>query len=604
MQPRDYQEACDAHLWAYLHNQPGKNPLVVMATGLGKSMQMAMAKWRLLHNYPYLRILNLTHVKELVEGNYKALRRLWPRAPAGVYSAGLGIKDARNQITFCGIQSVAKRPATFGKIDFVFIDEAHRMSPEDAATYGKFLTALKAVNPNLIIIGFTATDYRMKGGRLTDMGLFDDVVFDIGSGESFVWAIDNGYLSRPVPADPGFEIDDSKIHLLAGEYKEGEASQAWEDQNILERAVDLMIALGEEQNRKSWISFCQSIENAELVADMFRYKGYAFEAVHSKRSDRDEVLKVFKEGGLRGVSNKDVLTTGFDHPPIDLIGMKRLTRSPGLWVQMCGRGTRPVYAPGFDITTLQGRLDAILASDKQNCLVLDFAGNTKRLGAINYPRVPGAKKKGGGEQPVRTCKQCNPHTYHHPSVKICPHCSFIFPPPETIKAIASTQSLVLDLKLPPPMPEKITVEGVHQMICSLNEGKAGKKDTMRVDYICGYNRFSTWVCFEHDAKTFPRIKAEEWWRAHGGLGPAPYSIEEALEQSESFRKPKFIRVKQGQKFNEVTQYDFIGTRFELPPELGGPPLADPDPDPKVAERPALSKAEKELKDMLDDEIPF
>jgi len=67
--------------------------------------------------------------------------------------------------------------------------------------------------------------------------------------------------------------------------------------------------------------------------------------------------------------NVGVLTTGFDFPEIDLIIMLRPTNSPVLWVQMLGRGTRP-------------------ADGKENCMVLDFAGNTPRLGPINDPMIP------------------------------------------------------------------------------------------------------------------------------------------------------------------------------------------------------------------------
>lgn len=576
LQPRDYQEACDRALWSFLHNPEkfGKNPLVVMATGLGKSLQMAMLKWHLMHNYPTLRILNVTHVKELVEGNYKTLMRLWPAAPAGVYSAGLNRKDTHAQITFCGIQSVAKRAATFGRVDFVIIDEAHRMSPNDTATYGKFINALRLVNPNLIVVGFTATPFRMGSGYLLDSELFDEIVFDLGSGESFIWAIEQGYLIRPVPADPGFQLDESELHLRGGEYIDSEASQAFRDQNILERAVDMMIKMGKEQGRKSWLTFNQSIEDADLVADMFTYKGHAFEAVHSKRDDRDEVIKAFKQGKLRGISNKDVLTTGFDHPAIDLIGMLRLTRSPGLWVQMMGRGTRPLWAPGYDISTLEGRLASIAASGKKNCLVLDFANNTRRLGPINYPVIPGKRKKGGGgDAPVRICKQCDPWTYHHTSVKVCPECGFEFPPPKTFSDTAGTDNIVeskaLDLNLPPPPPIEITVETVDNMVCSAHAGKEGKPDTMRVDYFAGYRRFSVWVCIEHPEKSFARRKAEQWWESHGGRRPSPTSVGEAVEAAETLNKPFYIQVAHVPGYPEIKAYDFTGNAFQLPSAPGG-----------------------------------
>lgn len=621
--PRDYQIASDQALWSFLHDPSkyGRNPLCVLATGLGKSLCMAMFKWRMLSSYPSLKILNVTHVKELVEGNYKALLSVWPAAPAGIYSAGLGRKDARNQITFCGVQSVANRAATFGKVDFVVIDEAHRISPNSEAQYGKFIKALKERNPNLIVIGFTATDYRMGSGRLTDEGgLFDEVVFNLGEGESFVWAIEQGYLIKPIPYNPGFQVDESKVRIQGGEYKNSDAQAAFHDQNILERAVDTLIAVANEENRQAMLAFCQSVEDSELVADMFRYKGRHVEAVHSKMTGRDEILEAFKAGKLWGVTNRDVLTTGFDNPRIDLMGILRLTRSPGLWVQILGRGTRPSWVghighnggpPMYDISTVEGRLASIRASHKQNCRVLDFAGNTERLGPINYPVVPERRgKKGGGDPPYKQCPICR--AYHHTSAKVCDapapmggECGHVFPPPKRFTDGASKQDLVLSIdlnSLPEPEPRKEEILSVHEMICTLHTGKKDKPDTMRVDYRCGFNRYSTWVCFGHPDKSFPRRTAETWWRRHGGEGTAPKTIEEAVELSSGLNKPKFIKVWTNTKYPEIVGYDFVGNAFEIN-LTGEDVIRDPEPDPLV--RSYDTSAGAYLHDgYYDDDIPF
>lgn len=61
--------------------------------------------------------------------------------------------------------------------------------------------------------------------------------------------------------------------------------------------------------------------------------------------------------------------------------------------------------------------------------------------------------------------------------------------------------------------------------------------------------------------------------------PIPTDISTAVEASASLIMPKFIRVWLNTKYPEIEGYDFIGTRFELPPELGGPPLQEPEPDP-------------------------
>lgn len=609
--PRDYQEAGHWAQWNYIHDPAnyGKNPLVVEPTGTGKSFQIALFIWHMLHAYPHTRIICTAHVQELVEANYKELLGCWPSAPAGVYSAGLGIKEHRAQVTYASIQSVSKKAALWKHVDFLLVDEAHMISDNDTARYNQFIADLKKVNPNLVVIGYTATDFRMKTGRLTEGDLFDEVCFDLSGGEAFVWLINEGYLIRPVPKYPGFQLDSDSVGIVGGDFNNKQASEAMHDQDILERAVDTTIAMAEEQGRLAWLHFCQSIDDAELVADMFTHKGYPHEAVHSKRGDRTEVLERFKRGELVGVTNQDILTTGYNQKNIDLITALRLTRSPGLWVQMVGRGTRPLYAPGYDITTRQGRLDAILASPKQTCLVLDFVGNTERLGPINYPRVPNRRKKGdNGGDTTRKCPQCD--TYNHISVKVCEECGYEFPPPERLRGEASDSALVregqvLDLTKQPP-PREFRVEGVHRMLCTHHKGKGGKPDTLKVDYYCGLQKYSAWVCFEHPVNSFPQRKAAEWWRSHGGQGPVPTTVQGALDQSADLVKPKWIKVEVAGRYPSIEAYDFIGTRFELPPELGGPPLVEPGPDPLALD--AKEQDHRSLKERLgvnyDEDIPF
>jgi DNA repair protein RadD len=83
--------------------------------------------------------------------------KLWPEAPAGIYSAGLKKKSIHDQIIFAGIQSVTKKAHLFGKVDIIMVDECHLISPSEATAYKKFFAALKEVNPYLKVIGLTAT---------------------------------------------------------------------------------------------------------------------------------------------------------------------------------------------------------------------------------------------------------------------------------------------------------------------------------------------------------------------------------------------------------------------------------------------------------------
>lgn len=605
MKPRDYQIAAADALWASLHSAPDQDPLAVMPTGSGKSLTMAMLIAGLQQAYPWTRILSVVHVKELVEGNHGALLRYMPTAPAGIYSAGVGRRDVHAPVTFCGIDSVVGKEALFGHIDFLIIDEAHRISDKDGSSYQSLIAALRRVNPKLVVIGFTATDYRLGMGRLTDGGLFDKVAFDLSSGEAFVWLIQQGYLIKPVPKKPSVQVDSSKVSILAGEFNNRSAAEAFEGQHILEAAVDEIILQGAQ--RRAWLLFAQSIEHTELLSEMFKAKGYAIEPVHSKRKDRDEVLAAFARGDLLGVVNKDILTTGYDNHNIDLMAILRLTNSPSLWVQMLGRGTRPAYAPGFDITTQEGRLAAIAASHKQNCLVLDFAGNSERLGPINYPSIPKRRKGQGGPPPMRCCPECQ--TYNHISIKACEECGYAFPVETKLWKEAAAKELVLDLTQPlPPPPEKVYgIFGITQMVAAEHPGKNGKPPTLKVDYFSGVRRFTTWVCLAHPGGSYPQRRAADWWLMHGPKGSkVPVSIPEALAGFSTLKTPKYIKVWLNTKYPEIEGYDFVGTAFAIPQELGGglPPgvisVETPIDPPKPPDTPFYG----DVRSHQGDDLPF
>lgn len=583
--PWEFQTAGATALWNFVHEQPSLRPVVVMPTGTGKSMTMALFVMGIKQTYPHVRILNFAHVKELVKGNHDELLEMWPAAPAGIISSGLGRRDTMADIVYAGIgtyQNISIKRA----FDFIIIDEAHRVSDDEKTGYQKVITREKAKNPNLVVIGFTATDFRQGSGRLSESGIFDAICFDLSSGPAFVWLVDNHYLIRLRSVKTAFSLDESGISVRGGEYVESEASQAFRDQDILERAVDDIIQRG--QNRRAWLGFAQSIDDAELLVDMFKYKGYVVEAVHSKRGDRDDVLAKFERGEYRGVINQNVLTTGYDNRNIDLLFFLRLTRVASLWVQMLGRGTRPAWVKGFDLSTFEGRRDSILASHKQDCLVLDYARNIDRLGPINYPRIPKRRTKGGGEAPVRTCPVCE--TDNHISLKFCEECGHEFVVESKIIPQASDAEVVLDLNnLPPPPPVEFGIFRPTKMISATHKAKAGKPPTVRVDYFCGVRRFSVWLCPEHVG--FARKKTEDWWKWHGGnvTGPCPATVAELVAAVSKLQMPEHIKVWVNTKYPEIVAYDFIGNKFEMPPELGGRDLETIRAETAAADKAAESQ---------------
>ena len=197
-------------------------------------------------------------------------------------------------------------------------------------------------------------------------GIFTDLCYDKTSLEDFNDFIRQGYLCNLFPKKTDVAIDVSNIKIINGDFNA--AQLELEAEKVTYQALQETIALAD--NRKSWLVFASGIKHSETIATMLNNFGISCLASHSKLSDKENEKRInaFKAGEITALSSNNKFTTGFDHPPIDLIVMLRPTCSAGLWVQSLGRGTRPC----------QG---------KQDCLVLDFAENTRRLGPINDPYI-------------------------------------------------------------------------------------------------------------------------------------------------------------------------------------------------------------------------
>jgi DNA repair protein RadD len=549
--PRDYQLQAVDSIWHYFASGNIGNPLVAMPTGTGKSIVIADFLRKIYSVYPNQRIMVVTHVKELIEQNYEKLKAHWPDAPAGIYSSGLGRRDTIFRIIFGGIASVVKRYQAFGKIDLLLVDEAHLISPNDATMYGLFIKGLKELNPQLKVIGYTATAWRLGSGKLEGSGLFTDTCFDITGMAAFNRLIDEGYLVPLVPRATTAMLDIDGVHMRSGEFVQGELQAAVDRPGITLAALREAMHLGSD--RHSWLIFCTGVDHAIHTAKALTDLGIKCEAVHGSTPtvERKRILDDFKSGKLRAVANNNVLTTGFDHPALDMIVMLRPTASPILWVQMLGRGTRPFFAEGpYDLSTIQGRLEAITASQKQNCLCLDFAGNTKRLGAINDPVIPTRKGAGKGEAPVKLCDQCA--TWNHASLRVCFMCGCPFPLPAVkIQASASTADLI---RRDEPVVEVFKIDLVTYEIYE----KMGKPPMLKVLYYSGLRRFNEFVCLQHDG--FALRKAKEWWRERSSLSVPPTTWD-AISSASTLKAPTHIRVWINKQYPEILAHCYDGSAF-------------------------------------------
>jgi DNA repair protein RadD len=518
---RPYQEAAISSIYGYFQTNKG-NPLVVIPTAGGKSLVMASFIEGVLKAWPDQRILIVTHVRELIAQNHAEMIGLWPEAPAGIYSAGLGKREAHARVLFAGIQSIHRRAHEIGHTDLVLIDEAHLIPGNSSTMYRRFLDALQEINPALKVIGFTATPFRTGSGMLHEGkdALFTDIAYEAPVRD----LIDAGYLSPLVSKQPATRLDVSKVGTRAGDFIARDLAAVVDQDAITRAAVREIITHGKD--RKSWLAFCSGVDHARHVAEEFGRQGITCRTIFgdTPKEERDAIIAAFKHGEIRALASMGVLTTGFNAPGVDLIALLRPTKSAGLYVQMVGRGTR-------------------LAPEKENCLVLDFAGNVRRHGPIDLVRPKRPGDGGGGEAPTKVCPECD--SIIALSATECSDCGYVFPAREV--KIAPTAGTL------PVLSPKVQWLPVHGVSYSRHD-KRGGRPSMKVTYSCGLKSYNEWVCVEHQG--YARQKAAEWWRKRAPGCPMPRNVDDAIAQAGQLPRPTAISVRPSGRFLEISGYRF------------------------------------------------
>ena len=498
---RPYQQESVDAIYSWFKHRKG-NPLIVIPTGGGKSLILAEFVRGLIEAYPTIRIVVMTHVRELIAQNYATMLRLWPEAPAGIYSAGIGRREHDAKVLFAGIQSVHDKTALIGWTDLLIVDEAHLIPSRRLGMYRTFVADMLSVNPDSRVLGLTATPFRTDSGSLYKGP--DRLFHGIAYSADIRDLIADGYLSNVSSKSTDAEIDTDGIRKQAGDFAlKALSDRATEGDNVA-NAVSEIISRG--QDRKAWLIFCVSVEHAKKVCDCFRERGIECESIFgdTPTAKRDELIDRYKAKNLRVLVSVGVLTTGFDAPHVDLIALLRPTMSASLYVQMVGRGLR-------------------IAEGKSNCLVLDFGGNVERHGPINEVSIREVSDEpGSGSAPVKACPECRELVAIQ--CKVCVDCGHVFvdvrelPPhadrPADVELIAPKRAVIEEWKV--------------QRVDYKEHQKPGKpRPVLRVTYSCGFKQWANeWICFEHDG--IAGRKAAQWWLKHGGKEPIPATVQEAL----------------------------------------------------------------------------
>lgn len=382
---RPYQRQCIDEVLANLRNV--NRTVAVLPTGLGKTVIAA----HLVKEWEGGNILFLAHTRELIEQSAAKIADeigIKPHIEMNIHGAELGTLWQGDMVVVGSVQSMRsdKRLAKYKPypFDLIIVDECHHAV---AAGYVKVIDYFTELNPNLKVVGITATPNRADE---TALGLvFNDVAFT----RDITWAVNEGWL---VPFEQltvtveSLDLDSVKVKTKDGvrDFNREELEERLTEERVLHEMATPIL---HETATRQAIIFTAGVQHAHALADILNAHRQGCAAAVDGTTDPDvrrKIVKAFSAGDLQYVLNFGVFTEGFDAPATAAVIMGRPTKSVGLYTQCLGRGLRPLPGTVDGIPDSFDRCAAIATSAKHNCLILDFVG-ASRNGVVDCYDVLG-----------------------------------------------------------------------------------------------------------------------------------------------------------------------------------------------------------------------
>lgn len=432
-----------------------KNVLAVMPTGGGKtktfcSMTIDLALLAadkyptaiMVHRKELVQQISLTLAEEQIVHNIIAPRPVI----LGIIGAQRRVLqkqfyDYNSNITVVSVDTLNARIAKHEKwaknIRFWITDEAAHLIKNNK--WGRAVDYF----PNAIGLGVTATPQRLdkKGlGRHAD-GVFDTMV----EGPSSRWMIANGFLCNYKIAIP--RSDYQNYLPKATEGSDYSAAAMINASNLSAIVGDVVENYRKFADGKQAIVFTTDIGTGHKLETKFKNAGVKAKFLSSESGDKErlDAMIDYKERRIQVLINVDLFDEGLDVPGIDCVIMARPTKSLGKFLQMCGRGLRPVYTSGFDLNTKEGRLSAMAASTKPHLILIDHVGNVTEHGLPDDRRewtLDRIIKRRDKTNFMRICSNIECNAPYDRTLTACPWCS-------TVAIIGSRSGAGGSGKIPP-----------------------------------------------------------------------------------------------------------------------------------------------------------
>jgi superfamily II DNA or RNA helicase len=334
--------------------------LVCLPTGSGKTVIFAH-----LARLARRQVLVLAHREELLAQARDKLERALGGEGLVALERGAERAPAQVRVLVASIRSLhqqrLERVLRGRDLGLVIYDECHHAAAEDNR---RVLEQLGAFRPGWdgTLLGFTATTARGDGQGLDS--IFEQLVYS----RTLPEMIDDGYLCQLRGYRISTRADLRALSAGGSDFREEELAEAVD---VEERNALVARSIQELARDRRTIAFCVTVSHARNLCKALNALGVRSGIVHGAMpmDERARALSDFRAGTTAALTNVAVLTEGFDDPGVSCIAMARPTRSPGLYAQCVGRGTR-------------------LHPSKKDCLILDFV-DLSQLSLCTLPSLYG-----------------------------------------------------------------------------------------------------------------------------------------------------------------------------------------------------------------------
>ena len=331
---------------------------------------------------------------------------------AGFIKAGRK-PDYSHPIQIASVQTLCRR-SELPDASLIIIDEAHHcVTASYSGLFDKY--------PSAKFLGVTATPQRNDGQGFEEY--FDDLVL----GPEVSQLIQYGYLcDYKLFATQEIRVPESKKSRKSqnGDYTSKQLKKLCIEKVNFPKAY-------QDYGGGSCLVFAPDVSMSKLVVR--KYNAENIPAAHldgeTPSHRRQDLIRRFRDGEIKVLSNVAIFTEGFDLPTLNTIQILRPTRSQGLWLQMLGRVLRA--APNKAYATI------IDHTDNYDRLGLPDTSREWRLAPVSLFGKPPFSKR---------CQKCFhifrplPHELHPVLVReikeevyqlyfesICPSCKEIVP---------------------------------------------------------------------------------------------------------------------------------------------------------------------------------